>query len=292
MAAARGREVRPYAKREEALKAYLRAQGWARFTIAPLDDPFGPAAHREDLDAIAVSEETRSTAEELNGARRRAGLRPLEVLTVPMLPADDGLPISATRIARGEIEADGRALPALRVRVGTANPVKVEAVRRVLGGLYERVEVEGRPVGSGVAPQPQGKAALQGAIARAKAALGQGHLGVGVEAGLVEMEGLAAALDIQYCAVADRGGRVTVGTGPGFVHPPAVLQAVEAGRTVGEAMEELSGVAEIGRKEGAIGYLTEGRMDRTELTEVAVLMAMVPRLRRELYLPPARAALP
>ncbi len=41
---------------------------------------------------------------------------------------------------------------------------------------------------------------------------------------------------------------------------------------------------DIGKREGAIGFLSEGRMNRQELTEIAVLMAMVPRLRRGLYL--------
>lgn len=282
MAAERGRKVRPFAERRVALEGWLRRQGWERFSVEALHDPYGPAAHRKDLDAIVVSKETRGTAEELNALRQGRGLRPLRVMAVPLLPAEDGLPLSATRIAQGEVDAEGRLLRGMRVHVGTANPVKVEAVRRVLASIYQKVEVEGRPVDPGVDPQPRGEAALLGAVTRAKGALGQGHLGVGIEAGLVE--GGGTLLDVQYCAVVDRGGRVTVGTGPGFVHPPAVLRDVEAGRTVGEAMEALSGVADIGRREGAIGFLTAGRMDRTKLTEAAVLMALVPRIRPELYL--------
>ena len=48
-------------------------------------------------------------------------------------------------------------------------------------------------------------------------------------------------------------------------------------------MAELTGETGIGRTRGAIGFLSEGRMDRTELTEAAVLMAMVPRIRKDLY---------
>src|SRR2546422_836840 len=73
------------------------------------------------------------------------------------------------------------------------------------------------------------------------------------------------------------------GHGPGFTYPPRILESVKAGRTVGKAMERLTGIRGIGSKEGAIGYLTERRLDRDDLTESAVLMAMVPRIRRELY---------
>jgi len=88
---------------------------------------------------------------------------------------------------------------------------------------------------------------------------------------------------VQYCAVVDKRGRVTLGHGPGFAYPPAVVARVKAGKTVGDAMEELTGKKGIGQTTGAIGFLTEGRMDRTRLTEDAVLMAMVPRIRKDLY---------
>jgi len=81
---------------------------------------------------------------------------------------------------------------------------------------------------------------------------------------------------------------VTLGHGPGFAYPPFVVERAKAGKTVGDAMAELTGEKAIGRTRGAIGYLTEGRMDRTELTEAAVLMAMVSRIRKDLYRGPVR----
>jgi non-canonical (house-cleaning) NTP pyrophosphatase len=47
---------------------------------------------------------------------------------------------------------------------------------------------------------------------------------------------------------------------------------------VGEAMDELTGISEIGHKQGAIGYLTKNLLNREGLTEGAVIMAMVPRI--------------
>jgi len=85
------------------------------------------------------------------------------------------------------------------------------------------------------------------------------------------------------CAIVDTSGRCTVGHGPGFEYPPEVVKAVLAGGTVGDTMSKLTGIEDIGHKSGSIGYLSDGMIDRTALTEISVLMALVPRIRRELY---------
>jgi len=88
---------------------------------------------------------------------------------------------------------------------------------------------------------------------------------------------------VQYCAIIDRRGRFSVGHGMGFRYPSEAAELVRGGMTVGAAFRELYGKGLDGRKDGAIGYLTRGALGRTELAEQAVMAAMVPRMRRELY---------
>lgn len=275
--------VNPYAVRLRNLRRFLRRQGWRRAVLEPIDDPFGPADDLPDLDAIVVSAERVDVAAALNEARRARGLRPLLVRVVPMVLAQDGLPVSSRRIRSGMIDRHGVRLIPVRVRVGTNNPVKVRAVRKVLQGLRIRAAVRAVPVPRAVPEQPADRLVVEGAIRRATAAIGDGDFGVGIEAGLVRNDVADDHFDVQYCAIVDRTGRVTIGHGPGFVYPPAVIERVKAGATVGEAMSELAGVKDIGMKYGAIGYLTERRLDRDRLTEAAVLMAMVPRIRQALW---------
>src|SRR5437667_228426 len=154
--------VNPYAVRERNLKRFLAGRKWRPAKIEPIDDPYGPADDLPDLDVIVVSAERYPVAIALNEARAAKALRRLKIRAVPMVLAQDGLPIASRRIRAG------------------------------------------------------------------------------------------------------------------------VIENVKAGRTVGDAMERLTGVRGIGSKEGAIGYLTERRLDRDALTESAVMMAMVPRIRREL----------
>lgn len=275
--------VNPYDQRERALRRFLRARRWGPARIEPIDDAYGPADDLADLDVLVVSAKRESVAKSLNAARVSKGLRPLEIRTVPMVLAQDGLPIASRRIRAGIIDPRGVRTKTVVVHVGTDNPVKVRAVRRVFADLFAKVRVKAVPVSSEVPEQPFEEHAPAGAINRARAALRDADFGVGVEAGLHWDLAVGGYLDVQYCAVVDRSGRVTLGHGPGFAYPPAVLAHVKQGATVGQAMAEIAGVKDMGSRHGAIGYLSGRRMDRDRLTEAAVLMAMVPRIRQDLY---------
>lgn len=168
----------------------------------------------------------------------------------------------------------------MQVAVGSTNPVKIEAVREVLSRFYADLRVVGVEVDPRVSGQPMGmEETISGAINRAEAALKHGELGVGIEAGLIEVPHTETGyLDVQFCAITD-GRILTIGSGPGFEYPPQVIDEVKKGRTIGEAMEALSGIKDIGRKEGAVGFLSKGHLTRLELTKEAVLAAMIPRMR-------------
>ena len=275
--------VTPFAKRRLTLRRYLRSRKYRHWEIRPLERPFGIAADVPDLDILVVSGERLSVALQLNEARRSKGFKPLELRVVPMVPAQDGLPIQSRRIRAGIIDAHGRRLKPCLVRVGSRNPVKVRAVRRVFRAIDIPASIRSSPTRSGVPAQPFEQEIVRGAIHRAKSAIGTADFGVGIEAGLARDPPSGQDFDVQYCAIVDRVGRVTIGHGPGFLHPPGVLARVKDGRTVGDAIAEVSGIHGIGATFGAIGYLTKRAMDRDVLTEAAVLMAMVPRIRPELY---------
>lgn len=276
------KEVNDFERRKRKLERYLQNAGLRNYEITRIDDEQGPATHREDLDAIVVSAERLSVAEKINSIRRRKGLHPLQIHRVPMFLAEDCCPISSKRMRAGEIDGNGRMLRPLRVNVGSDNRVKISGVRAVVGRLYRRTIVKGWAVDSGVPSQPWGSECVEGAISRAKAALKDADFGVGIEAGLFESP-RGEMYDVQYCAVVDKVGRVTLGHGPGFQYPPSVAAQLKGRRTVSEIMSELTGIKDIGRGVGAIGFLSRGRMNRTELTKSAVLMAFLPRINKDLY---------
>lgn len=277
------KKVSTYATRRRNLESYLRRKRVKGFEIVRIDDEVGPAG-TEDLDALVVSAEKRAVGVLVNELRAMRGLHPLDLYPVPMVLADDCLPISSTRIRAKDIDRVGRMVRPLIINVGTGNQLKVKAVAAVAAGLYSKVRVQGVSVESGVAPEPLEQDVVLGAITRAKKALGSGDFGVGIEAGLFWNESVRDHLDVQYCAIVDKAGRLTVGHGPGFAYPPAVVALVEKGMTVGQAMERITGISGMGSRQGAIGYLSRGHVNREQITKMAALTAFLPRIRRELYL--------
>jgi inosine/xanthosine triphosphatase len=286
----RQRNVVEFSERKRLLEEYLNSLSTdypeATFQIIEIKEVFNKAITSErEADALVVSEGRKHVAKQTNEHRKKHGKAPLEIVIVPYVLAQDGLPIKATRIVQGEIDENGKLLGTVRISVGTENKIKLEAVKNVLSKVFSDLEILHSEVPSGVSEQPWDDDTITGARNRAEAVLEKfenSQFGIGIEAGLINNDKLDTYFDVQYCAIVDCGGRVTYGHGSGFYYPEKVFDGVKAGSTVGEVMSKVTGVPDIGSKQGAIGHLSEGLLTRESLTEQAVLMAMVPRL-SELY---------
>jgi pantetheine-phosphate adenylyltransferase len=104
-----------YEKRLAELKEFLRRNDFLeRAEIIPLNDAYGVTLSRDVLDALVVSRETEYMAQEINKKREKKGLEPLKIVVVEMVPAENHVPISTTRIRRGEIDREGHLLKRLR----------------------------------------------------------------------------------------------------------------------------------------------------------------------------------
>ena len=184
----------------------------------------------------------------------------------------------------------------MRVVVGSGNPVKRDATARVFG----EATVEAVAVASGVSEQPVGHTETRrGAATRAVRALDGGgdapvadaDLGVGIEAGVVTVEEVTPARGIEradavtavgdglslvmWAAVTD-GDRLAYGGGPTFPIPDHIAARVRAGEELGPVMDDVLGVDDVARKQGAVGVFTAGRVTRTDALETAVAAAAGP----------------
>jgi inosine/xanthosine triphosphatase len=170
------------------------------------------------------------------------------------------------------------------VAVGSANPVKLAAARAVLATFAPEARVEARAVPSGVSDQPFGDdETIQGARERARAvreAL-DADLGVGLEGGVVD--GPGGMRTCAWCVVVHRDGREGVGGSLAMPLPDAVAAMIRDGEELGHAMDAL--VKQRGTKHGAgaVGVLTDGRIDRQGAYEVLVTYALAPFLTPELF---------
>ena len=113
--------VDPYPKRKRELVSFLKKERLLdRAKIIPLDDPYGPTINDSTVHALVVSRMTKKMADKINTIRRRRGLKPLSVVSIGMVVAEDFEPISSTRIRAGEIDREGyleRARRSRRVRL-------------------------------------------------------------------------------------------------------------------------------------------------------------------------------
>ena len=271
-----------FEERRRAVENYVAKFG-KDYEIVELNDPYGPSTDG-DFDIIVVSRETYSRAEEINRIRRERGLKELRIEIIPTVVGQDLLPISSSRIRAGLIDAEGRRLKPIRVYVGSENPSKISAVESIFSSIFHLpLDVKGFAVDSGVPPQPRDDDTVRGAINRARS-LPEGYdYAIGLEAGLFWNEVVKEYFDKAFCAILDSYGKFTYGYSGGFVYPPKVIEMVESGLEVGEAMERISGIREIKKGMGAIGFLSKGLIDRKEFNSQAVLMAMVPRISYKLY---------
>ncbi len=171
----------------------------------------------------------------------------------------------------------------MKVAVGSTNPTKVEGVRKAFEEFFGDVEVVPKDVSSGVRSQPIGDEVIKGALNRALRAYEDCDFSVGVEAGLFPVKGsVTGYLDFQV-AVVYNGERYSIGFGPGFEFPPFVVERALKGEEVGKVMSEFTGIEGIGRKIGAIHYLTKGKVSRVDLTKIAVTMAIIPWINEDIY---------
>jgi inosine/xanthosine triphosphatase len=180
------------------------------------------------------------------------------------------------------------------VGVGSRNPTKVEAVRRVLEkALAENllpvatVEIRGLEVPSGVSDQPLGEEETRrGALERAQRVLAEladeiADFGVGIEGGVVKLEN--GLYTTAWCAIVDRKGNRSFGGGLIMPLPPPMVRDLEAGYELGEATDRLYSVKNSKHAGGALGYLSKGLHSRQGAYEAIFTYALTSFLNPELY---------
>lgn len=101
-------KIDTYTNRRKDVETFLQEKGYLeRAEIVPLHDPFGPTIESDELEGIVVSEDTEPTAERINQLRVKGGRKPLLIFVITMVLADDGKPISSTRVRRQEVDRYG-----------------------------------------------------------------------------------------------------------------------------------------------------------------------------------------
>ena len=172
----------------------------------------------------------------------------------------------------------------MKIVVASKKPVKLNAARLGFCTYFQEVEVHGVSVGSGVSDQPKtDEETLQGAITRVQNALVEfpdADYWVGIEGGLCAKRGELEAFAWIVVRNAEKTGRARTTT---FQIPAKVAELISEGYELGDANDILFKQENSKQKSGAIGLLTNNKINRTALYKQAVELALVPFLNPKLY---------
>lgn len=177
----------------------------------------------------------------------------------------------------------------MKVNVGSKNITKVQAVEELFQEFpeFSSAEIYSIEVDSGVHKQPKTiEETVQGAMNRARNAFNNCDLSIGLESGLIKVPYTKSGyMDTTMCAIYD-GERFHLGGSSPFEYPKSMIDLVfnkdqdisEAAKSVGFSHDD-----NLGKREGMIGVLTRGKLNRKEYSKQAVLTALIHLLNPEHY---------
>jgi inosine/xanthosine triphosphatase len=176
----------------------------------------------------------------------------------------------------------------IKIVVASTNPVKVNTARLAFEKVFGHNDFEFVPVkaASGVSDQPKSdQETLLGANNRVKDAkriFPFAEFYVGLEGGVEDVDG--ELHEFAWIVIHDHTGKVGKGKTCTFMAPPIFRKMViEDGKEIGDISDIVFGQENSKQDMGAIGLLTRGVIDRTELYRHAVVSALIPFIQTDLY---------
>ncbi|TSA27218.1 MAG: inosine/xanthosine triphosphatase [Ignavibacteriales bacterium] len=176
----------------------------------------------------------------------------------------------------------------MKILVGSKNPVKISSVEEAFKNYFENIEVIGIEVESGVSVQPINDETFTGAQNRALRLKEindsqnlNAELFVGIEGGIAKQFSKWFAFGCM--CVLDNNGRTGFGTSPHFQLPKSVVEKLLQGIELGDVMDEIMNQQNTKQKHGAIGFFTNGVMNRKELYVEGLKVAVIPFLHKEMF---------
>jgi inosine/xanthosine triphosphatase len=176
----------------------------------------------------------------------------------------------------------------MKILVGSKNPIKIASVEEAFAKYYDKVEVVGVEVDSGVTAQPVNDETFIGSRNRAMKLKElndnqkmDADFFVGIEGGITDQFGRWFAFGCM--CIVDREGKIGFGLSPHFELPSSVIEKLLLGIELGDVMDEIMNQQNTKQRNGAIGYFTNGVMNRKELYVEGLKVAIIPFLHKEMF---------
>ena len=172
------------------------------------------------------------------------------------------------------------------VIIGSRNPVKKQSVEKAFANAVpgEAFRFLGVEAASEVSDQPMSdEETYLGALNRAKNARAthqEADFWVGIEGGISDNDGHMEAFAWIVILSRSSSSRARTAT---FLLPEKVAELVRQGVELGDADDQVFGRTNSKQKDGAVGILTHGQINRENYYTHAVTLAMIPFLNSDLF---------
>ena len=175
----------------------------------------------------------------------------------------------------------------MKIVIASKNPVKIQAVENGFVEMFPDVsiKIEGVSVPSNVSNQPMGnEETFQGAMNRAKnaqATVPNADFWVGVEGGNIRHS--ETDMEVMAWIVVLSKEKMGKARTAGFFLPAAVIDLINQGYELGHADDIVFKLDNSKEKMGSAGLLTDGVMNRLRFYVPAVILALIPFYKKELF---------
>jgi inosine/xanthosine triphosphatase len=173
----------------------------------------------------------------------------------------------------------------MHIFVGSTNPVKINSTINAGSETWPELKVVGISVPSDVSEQPfsdeetrlgatnRARAVLEAGLKKTNSKAKKATLGIGIEGGVFE-KNKGELWSTVWAAVIDEKGNIYESNGARFRVPEPINSRLLKGEEMGPIVGSIFADPNLKQKQGAIGAITQGFIDRTEEYTYIVKLAL------------------
>ncbi|MBE6159590.1 MAG: DUF84 family protein [Lactobacillales bacterium] len=166
----------------------------------------------------------------------------------------------------------------MKILIGSKNPGKIQGAKEAFENYFSDFDIEGISVPSLVSEEPVNNEIYEGArnrvnnlIKYAKENNIQAEYFLGVESGITNLLGKWVIINI--AVIKDKDGYESWGTSSAFPVPNKYVEEIIS-TDLGKVMDNIFQQNDLRSSKGGIHFLTDGRINRIDLTRESFIMAL------------------
>lgn len=167
----------------------------------------------------------------------------------------------------------------MKILIGSKNPGKIQGAKEAFENYFDDFDIDGISVSSDVSEEPINNEIYEGArnrvdnlIKYAKENNIEAEYFLGIESGITNL--LGKWMIINVAVIKDKNGYESWGTSSAFPVPNKYVEEIIS-TDLGKVMDNIFQQNDLRSSKGGINFLTDGKINRIDLTREAFIMALI-----------------